>query len=81
MKQQRDEKGKFVTEIKDDAEHVISFCYLLYRLLPLFIILLALFKYYDLSGFVNHVSESFTCGRNCRCVCNGNSTDVNSLKN
>ena len=78
MKQNRDEKGRFVAEIKDDAENIVNFCYLLYRLLPLFIIGFALFKYYDLSNFLYSFGQILTCGKNCRCVCdNGNFvTDV-----
>ena len=68
-KQGRDEKGRFIADIREDAENVAGIFYSIYRLLPGIFIMFVLWKYYDLSKFFYNITDTLTCGNGCRCDC------------
>lgn len=74
----RDDRGRFVSEVKEDVESVANIFWLIYRLLPFFLLIIGFIKYYDLSSFFNDIGESLACGKNCYCACDTDITSTNS---
>ena len=81
MSKQRDEKGRFISELRDDAESVFSICVIIYKLIPLVIIGVLAFKYFDIFKFINEILMIIGCGNsNCKCVCSNGSEIKADLK-
>ena len=80
MSKARDDKGRFISEIREDAEGIFNICLIIYKLFPLTIIAILAFKYFDVFKFVNEMFKIIGCGHaNCHCVCD-NEADKKNLK-
>jgi len=75
----RDSRGKFVKSddeknddagIASDIKSLLRVLYMSWRLFPLLIVVLLLWRYLDITGKVTKVTLELLCGVNCTCSCN-----------
>lgn len=64
----RDRLGRFES-VKNDALDLINLCYLLFRLIPIFVILYILFSYYEVNTVLVKIVLKLVCGKDCVCQC------------
>ena len=80
MSKTRDDKGRFITEIREDAESVYSICMVIYKMIPLTMIALIAIKYFNFSRIWHEAFLIIGCGNsNCKCLCD-NGTDQGDFK-
>lgn len=68
MNRNRDERGRFIGELREDAENVFSLCLAIYKLIPLVILTMIMFKYFDLSKTLEEIFLIIGCGKGYICV-------------
>ncbi len=66
----RDQYGRFEKETKFDLPSAFDICSIIYKALPLILIVFILYKYLNVSSHVSKIMMEVACGLpNCTCTC------------
>ena len=82
MPRRRDSKGKFLMEedepatmadsrrgLREEIDFSARICWLLWRMVPIILLLILFFNYFKVMNTVTHVLIETACGEGCSCAC------------